>query len=142
MSKYEMKDNSGSFFHETKVTVPRKGKFKLNGKLRYGAILKYTDKDDNAKYELVQSLGLIHYNKPEDKRHEKTPDIGGKITIIDTGQVLNLGVMLTKLVMEGLTLVLNSRLMMKMATLSSLKKRMMSLPFRIYDGRRTLDKQN
>ena len=91
MSKYEMKDNSGSFFHETKVTVPRKGKFKLNGKLRYGAILKYTDKDDNAKYELVQSLGLIHYNKPEDKRHEKTPDIGGKITIIDTWQVFKFG---------------------------------------------------
>ena len=47
---YEMKNNSGSLFHETRVTVPRKGKFKLNDKEVYGAILKYEDKN----------LSLIH----------------------------------------------------------------------------------
>ena len=77
---YEMKNNSGSLFHETRVTVPRKGKFKLNDKEVYGAILKYEDKNGKAKYELVASLGLLHYNSPESKRSETTPDIGGKIT--------------------------------------------------------------
>jgi len=82
--KFEMKNNTGSFFHETSVTVPRKGKFKLNEVERYGAILKYEDRNGNEKYELVQSLGLLHYNAPEDKQHERTPDIGGKITLIDS----------------------------------------------------------
>ncbi len=80
MSDFEMKNNSGSLFHETKVTVPRKGKFKLNDKEIYGAILKYEDNNGNEKYELVASLGLLHYNPPETKRTPTTPDIGGKIT--------------------------------------------------------------
>lgn len=82
--KYEMKDNSGSLFHETRVTVPRKGKFKINGKERYGAILKYEDQNGKEKYELVQSLGLLHYNSPESKKNPGTPDIGGKITLVDS----------------------------------------------------------
>jgi|TARA_B100000085_G_scaffold178369_1_gene162700 hypothetical protein len=87
--KYEMKDNSGSLFHETKVTVPRKGKFKINGIERYGAILKYEDRDGKEKYELVQSLGLLHYNPPEEKKNPLTPDIGGKITLVDSSDPNN-----------------------------------------------------
>ncbi len=82
--KFEMKNNTGSLFHESRVTVPRKGKFKLNDIERYGAILKYEDRNGNEKYELVQSLGLLHYNAPEEKKYDGTPDIGGKITLIDS----------------------------------------------------------
>ncbi len=82
--EYVMKENTGSLFHETKVTVPRKGKMKIGNTEQYGAILKYVDKNGNEKYELVASLGLLHYNPPESKRTEGTPDIGGKITYNNT----------------------------------------------------------
>ena len=80
---YVMKNNTGTLWHETKVSVPRKGKMIINGRERYGAILRYEDRDGNDKYELVTSLGLLHYNAPEDKMTEGTPDIGGRITWLD-----------------------------------------------------------
>ena len=92
--KYELKENRGNFFTENKVTVPRKGKCKMmwgtKPEEKYGAILKYagTEKD---KYEFCVSLGLLHYNPPEKKIKEGTPDIGGKITLpeVDLNPIKN-----------------------------------------------------
>lgn len=82
--KYELKENRGNFFTENKVTVPRKGKCKMmwgtESVEKYGAILKYAGAEKD-KYEFCVSLGLLHYNPPEKKIKEGTPDIGGKITI-------------------------------------------------------------
>ena len=48
---FEHNDGDGTLFQETKVTVPRKGKIKLDGQLGYFSILKYEDGegDDNWK---------------------------------------------------------------------------------------------
>lgn len=78
--KYTLKPNTGTFFTETNVTVPRKGKVNINGKERYGSILKYSIQDTD-KYEFCISLGLLHYNSPDKKLSKGTPDIGGKITL-------------------------------------------------------------
>lgn len=79
--KYVMKKNSGNLFTEKNVTVPRKGRININGEEKYCGILKYTgDGNTKDKYELVVSMGLLHFNAPEDKKKEGTPDIGGKIT--------------------------------------------------------------
>ena len=79
--KYVTKNNTGNMFLENNVTVPRKGKININGEDKYCGILKYSgDGNYPDKYELVVSLGLLHYNKPEDKKSKGTPDIGGKIT--------------------------------------------------------------
>ena len=80
--KYVLKKNKGNLFTESNVTVPRKGKININDTEKYGSILKYQgDGNTNDKYEFVVSLGLLHYNPPEEKRSERTPDIGGKITV-------------------------------------------------------------
>mgnify|MGYP003109982038 FL=1 len=83
--RYVLKKNKGNFFTENNVTVPRKGKININDNERYGSILKYQGNENiKDKYEFVISLGLLHYNSPEEKRSERTPDIGGKITVPET----------------------------------------------------------
>ena len=77
---YEMKQLTGTLFTETNVTVPRKGKVKFfDNKEWYCNILKYTGEKE--KYEFCVSLGLLHYNAPEEKKSTGTPDIGGNITL-------------------------------------------------------------
>lgn len=83
--RYVLKKNKGNLFTESNVTVPRKGKININDSEKYGSILKYAGGDNGKdKYEFVVSLGLLHYNPPEEKRSDRTPDIGGKITIPET----------------------------------------------------------
>lgn len=79
MDKFEMKEGTGSLWHETNCTVVRKGKIKIDGQERYASILKYTHQGVD-KYELSISIGLLHINEPENKQSEKSPDIGGKVT--------------------------------------------------------------
>lgn len=85
--KYQLQNNRGNFFTENNVTVPRKGKCKINNKEYYGSILKYSGQQD--KYEFCISLGLLHFNSPDKKKSEGTPDIGGKITLpeVDLGSI-------------------------------------------------------
>ena len=83
--KYVIKKNRGSLFTERNVTIPRKGKINVNGEEKYCAILKYSGHGNSKdKYELVFSAGLLHYNAPDQKIKEGTPDIGGKVTIDGT----------------------------------------------------------
>ena len=83
-NKYENKELSGSLWDERNCKVIRKGKIKIEGQDRYASIIEYST-DENAhmqekKYELVVSIGLLHHNKPEDKKDENSPDIYGAIT--------------------------------------------------------------
>ena len=79
-NQYEMKPLTGTLFTETNVTVPRKGKVKFfKPKEWYCNILKYSGEKE--KYEFCVSLGLLHYNAPDEKKSTGTPDIGGNITL-------------------------------------------------------------
>ena len=90
--KYEMKEGQGSLWErEPESTggglvsenckVIQKGRIKIDGEDRYSAILEYYDKiQGTKKSELVISVGLLHENKPQDKKDEKSPDIYGAIT--------------------------------------------------------------
>ena len=92
MSDFEHKANTGSLWQENNVSVVKKGKIKVKGKTEqtiYAAILRYQSPNGEDKYELVRSCGLLHINTPEKKFSEKTPDIGGRITI--DGEVFKFG---------------------------------------------------
>ena len=80
MSDYQSKPNSGSLWHESNVKVVRKGTIKFGDDTKYCSILKFENKDGEEKYELAVSVGLLHYNSPEEKRSPNSPDIYGKIT--------------------------------------------------------------
>ena len=79
---FEHNDGDGTLFQETKVTVPRKGKIKLDGQLGYFSILKYEDGDGDerkVKYELCKSVGVLYIN--DEKKGETSPDLKGPVTI-------------------------------------------------------------
>ena len=87
--KYEMKEGQGSLWESEpngdlvseNCKVIGKGKIKIEGKDRYSAILEYYDKRNGTKKsELVISVGLLHENKPQDKKGKNSPDIYGAIT--------------------------------------------------------------
>lgn len=80
MSDYQTKPNSGSLWHESNVKVVRKGTIKFGDETKYCSILKFENREGEEKYELAVSVGLLHYNSPEEKRSPKSPDIYGKIT--------------------------------------------------------------
>lgn len=80
MSDYQAKPNSGSLWHESSVTVVRKGTILFGNEKKYCSILKFENKDGEEKYELAVSVGLLHYNSPEEKKGPNSPDIYGKIT--------------------------------------------------------------
>jgi len=78
-SKFELKELFGSLWHETNCTVVRKGKIKIGGQNRYASIIKYTNpQNDEEKYELTISAGLLHVN--ENKKNDRSPDLYGRIT--------------------------------------------------------------
>ena len=71
------KELKGFLWHETGSTVIRKGTMQINGEEIYSAIVKTKVKGED-KYELMVSAGLLHLN--EEKKSERSPDIGGPIT--------------------------------------------------------------
>ena len=72
-------EKKGYLWHENDATIERKGSFMINGEKKYGAIVKSFGKQGEAKYEMMMSIGLLHLNA--DKTNERTPDMGGKVTI-------------------------------------------------------------
>lgn len=80
-------EGSGYLWHENDATIERKGSFVLNGKKEYGALVKSFNNKNEVKYEFLVSLGLMHINT--DKKSERSPDMGGKITF--NGEVYKLG---------------------------------------------------
>ena len=72
-------EKKGYLWHENSAVIERKGPFVINGEKKYGAIVKSFDKQGEAKYEMMMSIGLLHLNN--EKRSDKTPDMGGKVTI-------------------------------------------------------------
>lgn len=78
MEKQYDDELKGFLWHENEATIERKGSFQIDGKKLYGAIVKSINDKGEVKYEFMQSLGLIHLN--DDKRSEKSPDMGGKVT--------------------------------------------------------------
>ena len=78
---YKMKEGNGTLFRENKCTVHRKGSWLLNGRKRYGGILESTNDKGEKKYELFECVGLIYTNSQEEKKSERSPDIGGAVTI-------------------------------------------------------------
>ena len=79
MDKQYDDEKKGYLWHENDAVIERKGSFVINGEKKYGAIVKSFGKQGEAKYEMMMSIGLLHLNK--DKINEKTPDMGGKVTI-------------------------------------------------------------
>ena len=75
-------EKRGYLWHENNATIERKGTFTLNGVKRYGAIVKSFNSDGEPKYEFMMSCGLLHLNSGN-KKNERTPDMGGKVTIDD-----------------------------------------------------------
>jgi len=78
--KYEKKPNTGSLWHEENVKCIRKGGIRFGNEEKYASILEFQDREGNLKHELVISVGLLHYNPPENKLSDTSPDIYGKIT--------------------------------------------------------------
>ena len=68
----------GYLWHDNDSTILKKGSFTINGKKEYGAMIKSFNNKNEVKYEFLVSLGLIHMNI--DKKSEKSPDMGGRIT--------------------------------------------------------------
>ena len=77
----------GYLWHENDSSTERKGSFTIQGKKYYGAIVKSLNDKGEAKYEFVMSLGLLHLNT--NKMSEKSPDMGGKVTL--NGKIFKLG---------------------------------------------------
>ena len=77
----------GYLWHENDSSIERKGSFTIQGKKYYGAIVKSLNDKGEAKYEFVMSLGLLHLNT--NKMSEKSPDMGGKVTL--NGKIFKLG---------------------------------------------------
>tara|TARA_R110002012_G_scaffold189332_3_gene356539 strand:- start:930 stop:1313 length:384 start_codon:yes stop_codon:yes gene_type:complete len=72
-------EKKGYLWHENDSTIERKGSFVINGEKKYGAIVKSFNAQGEPKYEFMMSTGLLHLNA--EKQSEKTPDMGGKVTI-------------------------------------------------------------
>ncbi len=79
MDKQYDDEKKGYLWHEKDATVERKGPFIINGEQKYGAVVKSYNKHGEEKYEMMMSIGLLHLNT--EKQSEKTPDMGGKVTI-------------------------------------------------------------
>ena len=73
-------EKKGYLWHETNAQVLRKGTYTINGKKRYGGILKSQNNKGEDKYEFFECVGLLHLNDPQQKKSERSPDMGGKIT--------------------------------------------------------------
>ena len=80
-------EKKGYLWHENDATIERKGSFVINGEKKYGAIVKSFSKQGQPKYEMMMSICLMHLNS--DKTNERTPDMGGKVTI--DGVIYKLG---------------------------------------------------
>ena len=72
-------EKKGYLWHENDAVIERKGSFVINGVKKYGAIVKSINAQNEPKYEMMMSIGLLHLNT--DKKSDKTPDMGGKVTI-------------------------------------------------------------
>ena len=79
MDKQYDDEKKGYLWHENNSVIERKGSFTIDGKKYYGAIVKSHNDKGEYKYEFMASLGLLHLN--EEKRSDKSPDMGGKITL-------------------------------------------------------------
>mgnify|MGYP003146057455 FL=1 len=83
--EYKKEDREGSGYlwreSENNAQIIEKGTFTLNGRVRYGGMIKSRNRDGQEKLEFFECIGLIHINDPEKKLNEKTPDRGGKVTI-------------------------------------------------------------
>ena len=66
-----------------------KGTITINGATRYCSLIKAQSQKGEDIYEVVVSAGRVYVNKPEEKQNEKSPDVGGKITI--DGQAYKFG---------------------------------------------------
>jgi|TARA_R110001592_G_scaffold239469_1_gene499403 hypothetical protein len=79
MDKQYDDEKKGYLWHENNSVIERKGSFTIDGKKYYGAIIKSHNDKGEYKYEFMASLGLLHLNA--EKRSDKSPDMGGKITL-------------------------------------------------------------
>lgn len=81
--KKEDREGSGYLWRESEgnAVIIEKGTFTLNGRSRYGGIIKSRNRDGKEKLEFFECIGLLHINDPNNKMNERTPDRGGKVTI-------------------------------------------------------------
>jgi len=79
MDKQYDDEKKGYLWHENDAVIERKGSFVINGEKKYGAIVKSINAQNEPKYEMMMSIGLLHLNT--DKKSDKTPDMGGKVTV-------------------------------------------------------------
>tara|TARA_R110001592_G_scaffold240987_1_gene501404 strand:+ start:343 stop:720 length:378 start_codon:yes stop_codon:yes gene_type:complete len=79
MDKQYDDEKKGYLWHENDAVIERKGSFVINGEKKYGAIVKSFNAQNEPKYEMMMSIGLLHLNT--DKQSDKTPDMGGKVTV-------------------------------------------------------------
>ena len=74
------KEKTGYLWHEVSTKVLRKGTWTINGQKKYGGVLVSKNSAGEDKYELFECVGLLHLNDPDNKRSERSPDMGGKVT--------------------------------------------------------------
>lgn len=79
--KKEDREGSGYLWRENTAEIIEKGTFTLNGRVRYGGIIKSKNSNGEDKLEFFECIGLLHVNDANSKMSEKTPDRGGKVTI-------------------------------------------------------------
>ena len=82
-------DLKGAFFIDGNCQIMSKGTITINGATRYCSLIKAQSQKGEDIYEVVVSAGRVYVNKPEEKQNEKSPDVGGKITI--DGQAYKFG---------------------------------------------------
>ena len=75
-------DNYGAMFSDPDAKILRKGTFHLDGKKYYGMVIEKKNNEGQTQYEMLVSMGLLHYNAPENKKSEASPDMGGKVTCL------------------------------------------------------------
>jgi uncharacterized protein (DUF736 family) len=73
------KELKGSLFVDRDVEVVKKGTIQINGKKKYVSLLKCRSQNGDEIYEISISAGRVFVNNQ--KTNEKSPDMGGNITV-------------------------------------------------------------
>lgn len=81
MQKQYDDELKGAFFTESKSEVLYRGSMQVDGKKKYGIIVRSENKDGKTKHELMFSSGLVHLTDQAEKINANSPDIGGRVQV-------------------------------------------------------------
>lgn len=71
----------GAMFTDNDCEIIYKGTIMINGDTRYYSLIRAKTQKGEDVIELAMSTGRVYINNAEDKKSDKTPDVGGNIHI-------------------------------------------------------------